>query len=224
MLAPEIARAASFELDPLRAACDAVVRRLLAAELDWLLVLGAGPRAVRYPATDHGSLAGYGVDLRARLGTGAAAGVPRLPLALTLGGWLLARAGGHRSVVGVQVGPDGELPGEIEAPTGRGGLLVMGDGSARRGPHPPGWPDPRAEPHDAAVAAALAAGDPARLAGLDPALGAELMAAGVPAWRAAGRLLAGARVRAELLHHEAPYGVGYLVAGWNVIDGPGAGG
>jgi hypothetical protein len=220
-LVPEIACDASFEGDLLRAACDVAVSQLLTVEPDWLLLLAAGPRPARFHSGDHGSLAGYGVAVRVGLGSGAAPSggtPPRLPLPFTIGAWLLARAGGHPVTRGVQVGPDGGLPGPEVLAVGRGALLVMGDGSARRGPHPPGRPDPRAEPHDRVVAGALAAGQTAVLAALEPDLGAELLAAGVPAWRAAGRLLAGRRFDAELLYHEAPYGVGYLVARWVAAD------
>ena len=55
---------------------------------------------------------------------------------------------------------------------------------------------------------------PAALRELDPALGADLLAAGVPAWRAVGRALAGRRYEADLLYDAAPYGVGYFVAIW----------
>jgi hypothetical protein len=57
-------------------------------------------------------------------------------------------------------------------------------------------------------------GDGEALANLDESLGAELLAAGVPAWRAAGALLAGGEFDAELLYAAAPYGVGYFVAQW----------
>jgi hypothetical protein len=64
------------------------------------------------------------------------------------------------------------------------------------------------------VASALGAGDPAGLAALDPALGRDLLAAGVPVWRAVGARLADTRYSAELRYDEAPYGVGYFVAVW----------
>ena len=101
-------------------------------------------------------------------------------------------------------------PGLPDAPA----YLVVGDGSARRSERAPGYVDPRAEPFDAAVAAALAAGDAGALRDLDPALGADLLAAGVPAWRAVGHALAGHRYAADLLYDAAPYGVGYFVAFW----------
>jgi hypothetical protein len=135
-----------------------------------------------------------------------------LPLPLGLGGWLLERAGAYLPVVGVLAGPGGELPPlELAGPAG---LLVMGDGSACRDGRSPGYPDPRAVPYDEAVTVALATGDPAALCALDVALGARLLAAGAPVWRAAGALLAGGWYDAEVLYAEAPYGVGYLVAGW----------
>ena len=64
------------------------------------------------------------------------------------------------------------------------------------------------------MATALGAGDAAALRELDPALGVELLAAGVPVWRVAGHAAAGLDPAAELLHDSAPYGVGYLVATW----------
>jgi hypothetical protein len=80
--------------------------------------------------------------------------------------------------------------------------------------------DPRAVPFDDAVTAALRSGDPAALRAVDPGLGAALLAAGAPAWRAAGALLAGGHYRAELLYDGAPYGVGYFVAFWRrVVEG-----
>ena len=91
-------------------------------------------------------------------------------------------------------------------------MLVMGDGSARRVLHLHGVPDPQAESYDAGVAAALAAADADRLAGLDPRDG-ELMVAGRAAWQVLAGAAAGARLRG-LLFAAAPLDVGYLVASW----------
>ena len=67
---------------------------------------------------------------------------------------------------------------------------------------------------DPTSARALATGDTATLAALDPAEGERLLAAGVPVWRAVGAALHGLPIDAELLHDAAPFGVGYLVATW----------
>jgi hypothetical protein len=90
----------------------------------------------------------------------------------------------------------------------------MGDGSARRTLKAPGYLDDAAGPFDAAVAAALAAGDAAALARLDLAEGERLLAAGAPSWRAVGAALSGRTFTARLHYDDAPFGVGYLVADW----------
>jgi hypothetical protein len=92
------------------------------------------------------------------------------------------------------------------------GLLVMGDGPAGKDTKAPGYADPRADPFDASVTKALVDADPAGLLALDPALAAELMAAGRAPWQ----VLAGApgTYRGEVLYDAAPYGVQYTVASW----------
>jgi hypothetical protein len=90
----------------------------------------------------------------------------------------------------------------------------MGDGSARRSTAAPGYFDERAEAFDAGVAAALRSGEAGEL-NLDPVVGAELLAAGVPAWSAAAALLDRGEYAADLLYAQAPYGVGYFVAAWS---------
>jgi len=212
LLVPELAAGAAVELEGLRAACREAVGRLLASAPDRIVVLGSARETVRYPAGSTGTLAGYGVAVRASLGPPEGA-TPTLPPALTLGGWLLGESG--LPCAGQGVAGDADPAHLAAALAGPGtGLLVMADGSARRSEQAPGYVDPRAAPFDAAVAAALAIGDAGVLAGLDPALGAELLAAGVPAWRVAGHAAAGFEVDAELLHESAPYGVGYFVASW----------
>jgi hypothetical protein len=118
------------------------------------------------------------------------------------------------------------VPGDVPAPKalglGRGlagladrvGLLVMGDGSACRTVKAPGYLDNRAEPYDAAVAAALAAADTAALAGLDGELSAVLQVSGRAPWQVLAGAAEDAGLAGELLYDEAPYGVGYFVATW----------
>jgi hypothetical protein len=205
LLVPELAAGAAGELDPLRAACREAVRRLLAARPAEVIVIGTGSGGGRFPPGTTGTLAGYGVPVTAAL-PGAPPRPGLLPLSLALGAWLLSGAGVPCPGVAV----DGDAPELPDAPA----YLVVGDGSARRSEPAPGYVDPRAEPFDAGVAAALAAGDAAALRDLDPVLGADLLAAGVPAWRAVGNVLAGHRFEADLLYDAAPYGVGYFVAFW----------
>ncbi len=95
------------------------------------------------------------------------------------------------------------------------GLLVLGDGSARRTVKAPGYYDERAAAFDATVSEALTTGDPAALAAVDADLGRELLAAGVPAWHAAADLVTAPVTSARVAYDDAPLGVGYLVASWH---------
>jgi hypothetical protein len=187
---------------------------VLAARPDVVLVVGDGvPDGVRYGTGDIGDLHGFGVDLRIPFSGRLRPGGRSVPLAHTVGAFLLDRAG--HTGVRLGVGP-ADLDCALEDCPGPVAVLAVGDGSARRTLKAPGYLDPAAEPFDDAVAAALAAGDADALAALDPAEGARLLAAGVPTWRAVGAVLAGRRATARLHAHEAPFGVGYLVADWHL--------
>lgn len=213
LLVPDVAQGAAPELAELRAACRTAIRRVMTHGVQ-PLVIGAGPRDAVHGPTARGSLAGYGVPVEIPLGSDGP-GAVELPLSLTIGAWLLRDAlGPECGAVGLQV-CRGELdPPVDDAPVA---LLVMGDGSARRSTAAPGYLDERAARFDAAVADALKSGDASAL-GTDAGLGAELLAAGVPAWRAAGELLEAGSWDAELLYDDAPYGVGYFVAVWTPGD------
>lgn len=222
LIVPELARGAATESDALRAACDEALAALAHASPQRLLVVGAGPANERLPHGGVGSFARYGVDLDVTLGAGDAV----LPPSLTIAAWLLARTGWAASdtapcpVEGVVVAGDADpercaaLGRELVAGRERIALLVVGDGSACRTEKAPGYLDERATPYDAAIADALATGDCAALAALDPGLADELWVAGRPAWQ----VLAGAAGpgrTARLLYDEAPYGVGYFVSVWS---------
>lgn len=217
LLVPEVAGGAAHELDGVRAACATALRRVQATAPDLLVVVGGGPRTRTYGADAGGGLRGYGVDVR------VGAGAPVLPLSLTIGRWLVERYGAGAAALEFQEiredAPTADclrLGNELAGRAPRVGLLVMGDGSARRGEKAPGYHDERAEPHDRAVAAALGRADAAALARLDPAVSRELLAAGRAAWQ----VLAGAAgehtYAGELLGHDCPYGVGYFVACWTL--------
>jgi hypothetical protein len=219
VILPEIASGAAGELAGLREACDTATRRLLAADPAIVLVIGPGPGLERYRAGAGGSLADYGVDVVIGLHGPVRPGAAPMPLSVTIGAWLLARSGCRREREALTV-PAGatdaelaELAAELRG-IDRLGLLVLGDGTARRSEQAPGYLDPRAAGYDAVASDALRGADAAALAGLDPALGADLLAAGVPAWRLAGLVAVGVPLRGELLYDEARYGVGYFVATW----------
>ncbi len=220
LLVPAVASGAAGELEPLRQASRDALLRVYGNGTGQLTVLGPADTSAMHSPVARGSLSGYGVSLDVHLGSPGCGGAMELPLSLTVGAWLVDQAlGPSTGAVGFSVGPDFaasraavELLAMAEsAPLA---LVVMGDGSARRSTTAPGYLDPRAGPFDAVVAAALSHGDGEALADLDQGLGAELLAAGVPAWRAAGALLAGGSYDAELLYADAPYGVGYFAAAW----------
>jgi hypothetical protein len=219
LLVPTVAGGASAELDPLRAAGRVALHRVRDSGVARIALIGSGDTSAMHSPVARGSLSGYGVELDVHLGSPACGGAVELPLSLTVGAWLLADTlGPGTGAVGFEVGPDFatsraavELLALAESETV--GLVVMGDGSARRSHTAPGYLDPRAEPFDATVEAALRDGDVDALANLDEHLGTELLASGVPAWRAAAGVLAG-DYTAELLYADAPYGVGYFVAAW----------
>nr|WP_155998865.1 hypothetical protein [Streptomonospora sp. PA3] len=213
LLVPQVAQGAAAELDGLRAACDRVLAGLAATGPDAIAVVGCGDADRTHGPGAAGGLDGYGVAVR------VGEGPPELPLSLTVGRWLCERSGlrPNRYVeVDPQAGPGrcGERGAALAASAGRVALLVMGDGSARRGEHAPGPADERAPGFDAAVAEALAAADTAALERVDPALAVELMAGGRAAWQVLAGAAKGAGLRGELLAHEAPYGVGYFAALW----------
>jgi hypothetical protein len=207
----------------LRRVADAAaqaVARLVAARPDLIAVVGGGPVDREYGAAAAGGLHDYGVGVT--VGTGE----PVLPLSLTVGRWLLERAGvlgstGDRPAVLFQAVAQRASPGDClklgvllaeRAP--RVALLAMGDACARPAREEPGVPDLPAQEYDEEVAEALAAADARWLARLDPARDAELVVAGRVAWQVLAGAAGGRRLHGRLLSMSAPYGVTYLVASW----------
>ena len=230
LLVPEVMGAAGqrgSDMGEVLAACDAAVAGLAAAEPGLIVVVGGAAASAGYDGAAAGSLHEYGV--RYAVGTGE----PVLPLSLTVGSWLLRRAG--------LVPPDGPAagpgrPGRLwlravaratpaadclrlgaaiarQAP--RVAMLAMGDGPARKAVGVPGAADPAADSYDAEVAAALAGADPARLARLAASLDDELMVAGRAAWQVLAGAADGERLRGRLRCATARYEVSYLVASWD---------
>jgi hypothetical protein len=213
LLVPEVASGAAPDLDDLRAACLVAIDALASA--DAVLVVGStsGPGGA-FPGAAGGSFGAYGAP-GVRIGSGD----PVLPLALATGGWLLERskaAALPRTYLAVPVGASpadcARIGAEVAAGNDRVGLLVMGDGSARRSEHSPVHLHPRAEIFDTTVANALQHRDLDVLKALDPDLAGQLQAAGRAPWQVLAGALEGTSLAGELLYEAAPYGVGYFVA------------
>jgi len=214
VLLPTVEGRAAAETDALRAACARAVAALLACGPEVVVVTGAGAGDdARFGPGDSGDLRGIGVDLVAPFAGPARAGGAGVPLAHAVGAWLLDEAGYSGERVGIAPGALATTLAELSRPVG---VLAMGDGSARRTLKAPGYLDAAAGPFDAAVSGALARGDAAALAALDPAEGERLLAAGVETWRAVGAALTARPVTATLHYDDAPFGVGYLVADWRI--------
>lgn len=227
LLVPGLAGATGSPLQPVREACVAAVEDLVGTGVDRLAVLGAGGRTEVWTDRAGGSLRSYGVDV-------SYGGADRvLPLALTVGAYLLDRAGAdlprlyqavdRAATTETARGLGAGLVARLDSADGRGGrtgLLVMGDGSAKRTTSAPGYLDARAEPFDATVASALSDADATSLLALDARLAADLWCDGRAAWQAAAGAVRADAVdpaggwHGRLRYAAAPLGVGYLVATW----------
>jgi hypothetical protein len=190
-------------------------------------------------AADHVVVVGPAEEARAwESGTGADVGRfggpgerpcrPGLPLPLGVGARLLEEAGwtGPVDLVSVHSSASQEevdvLADSLARRPGRTGLLLLGDGSARRGPTAPGYVDERAFPWDDAVARALAEGDAASLDALDVPLAEELMVHGSASFRLLGAvgLRCGPPSRSALTYRGDPFGVTYVTAVWHLTPTP----
>lgn len=168
-----------------------------------------------------GTFRAFGADVVVPLSEHSAGPPEDLPLPALVAAWLRVRAGAEsvrtELIAGDTSPADCAMFGEKLAATDEGdptGLLVVGDGSARRNTAPPGEEDERAEGFDAAVAAALSGADPQALLDIDPVLASELRVAGRVPWQVLAGLGRAGSWRGELLYSDAPRGVGYHVARW----------
>jgi hypothetical protein len=113
--------------------------------------------------------------------------------------------------------------GAIGAGPGEVSLVVVADGSARRGEKAPGHLDERAADVDRLIVEALRAADPDGLLTLDPVLCADLLVHGrAPLQVAAAAMASSGRMRCTDLEAEDPFGVLYVTARLDAVAaGPG---
>jgi hypothetical protein len=209
LLLREVTGATDVAAD-LRAACLGAVATLVAAGPDAVHVVGpAGPDVTARSYAPHLTVEAAG---------------PARPLGLLLGERMLAESGWAGSVqlhvVDAATPPEdcAALGARLAGGDDRVGMLVLGDGSARRQPTSPGYVDERALGFDAEAVGALRAGNAEGLLALSPVLAERVLAAGRAPWQVlAGALrqaadLTAADLTAEVLYADDPFGVLYLVA------------
>src|SRR5258706_727024 len=241
LLIPELTGAKQVATE-LRRACHASVAELTAAAPEVIALVGAAERSRTWNGAATFDLARYAPGMSSRaaplLGSGAAPrlsagagqgpdpGPAGLPSALGVGNWLLDQAGCQVIRVLQSVAQDeaparcADIGARLAASRGRVALLVMADGSARRGLKAPGYLDGRSTGFDAEVERAVRTGRLEALLSADPALAHELMATGRPAWQVLAGALRGRKVSSEVRYRDDPFGVAYLVASLRVLREP----
>jgi hypothetical protein len=196
----------------LRVACHDVLAEALASPPDNVVVVGAADEARTWTGVP---------DVRSFGTTEQRTEAARLPLSLGVGRRLLDEAGwtGPTELVSLTWDADGRvvdaLASKISGDDRSTVVLVLGDGSTRRGDKAPGYLDERAFAFDDATAKALGQGDAEALRGLDVALADELMVLGRTPFRALGAL--GTPKMARLAYDDDPFGVAYHVALWSYL-------
>jgi hypothetical protein len=211
----------------LRRACLDAAAALIADGPDLVAVVGVAGETRAWPPDGQLDLSPYAPALRtAHLAPASApSSVPArpvpalpLPLPLGLGARLLDQAGyqGRRELQSVSdeepAAACAALGARLAGASARVAVLVMADGTARRGLKAPGYLDERSVPFDAEVERAVRAGDLTALLALDPVLAQELMATGRAGWQVLAGAMNGVRPAAEIRYCDDPFGVAYLVA------------
>ena len=198
---------------PLHATCVQAVEEALAPSPDRVVLVGGADSTRTWDSTASVDGPAYGGP-----GSSAPAG-PRLPLSLSVGRTLLDASSWSGDVVLQSVAVDAppEECGRLGAALVEGApttLLVMGDGSARRGLKAPGYLDERAFPFDDRAVQALSCADVETLSALDPGAAADLLVAGRAPWQVLAGALGRRPAAGRLLLADDPFGVLYLVVTW----------
>jgi hypothetical protein len=187
VLLPAVTGPDAADLTPVRRAVHSAVEAVASTPLDVVVV------AAR---EEPGHLAGFGAPgLAVRAAPGWAHEL----------GHVLVSSVWEGSISFVEVGESGtaSLPQGL-----RVGLVIMGDGSATRGPRAPGGDDARGEAVDAELAAALVERRPPVV---DPTTVDAVKVRGLPAFALAVRVAHENDLEWDVLHASAPTGVGYVV-------------
>lgn len=200
------------EVERLRSAAGDAVATLRRQGVEEIVVVGGAPATEPYPVWAP-SPAG-----RLAPAPGRAPAPLALPVPLAVGRSFLGDDPLPVSLEGVMedatVEECGHLGRRLATRSGRVGLVVAADGSARRGPKAPGYIDPRASDLDARIAEALDAADTDALLALDPRACADLMVAGRAAWQVMAAACEGVAWRTGILYRDDPFGVAYHVLTW----------
>ena len=97
-------------------------------------------------------------------------------------------------------------------------VIVMADGSACRGEKAPGHLHPDAIAFDDAIERALRAGEVDALAAIDPAEAHELWCEGAAGFHVLAEIARGRGIATDMSYADAPYGVAWWVARWDLTD------
>lgn len=214
VMVPELAADAAAELADLR---DAVFTAAGALPSRWIAVGVSAADAVLGPDR-AGTFAGYGVDRRVTLSPDADDTPAELPLCALIAGWVRGQAKPDARAevrvyaadhdVDAALARGRRLRSEIDEAIDPIGVLVVADGAHTLTPAAPGGYDPDSIPTQAALDAALAAGEAAALTRLPGGI------VGRVAYQVLAGLTEPALRSAKELYRGAPYGVGYFVGIW----------
>jgi len=192
------------EMVEIRASAAAAVQTLIAAQPERIVVIGPREVPVDVDESGGGTFAGFGVPFAA-----GGPNVTALPAAYTVAAWLLDQA--------EWTGP--RLYSSSRPQLGHGeALLVMADSDTLVGVSAPTHGDPRAAKVAEVIAGALATGDAQALADLDVDEAVEWEGTGIAPLQLMGDMTKGAHIAARLRSDEAPFGVRYWVADWQLTQ------
>jgi len=236
----ELMGSAAHELDDLRHAADSVVSRavsdLIVASADspisgsvsaQLVIVGPGQPG-EFDAAGPVSFGSFGRDIAVPALVEGQQTDRDLPTPLMVARYLASRdVAAHPEHTDLWAsarwlttsGADAtSLGDQLREDVTRVALVLVADGAACHGPKAPRAEDSRAKAYDDEVCAALASGQPGRLAQIDVDLAQELGASGPQVWPVLFTA-AGSDGIGEVLWSGAPYGVGWAVATWSPAPG-----